>query len=32
MDDIISRKKMSEFGNLALVEDRDDSAGSTTLK
>ncbi|TRY72244.1 hypothetical protein TCAL_08454 [Tigriopus californicus] len=31
MDEVISRKKMSEFGNLALVEDRDDSLGSKTI-
>ena len=33
MDQVISRKKISEFGtNLDLVEDRDDAAGSTTLR
>ena len=24
MDDIVNRRKMTEFGNIALVEDRDD--------
>lgn len=32
MDDIVSRKKMSEFGNLALIEDRDDPLGGQTIK
>jgi periodic tryptophan protein 2 len=25
MDDIINRKKMTEFGNMALIEEREDS-------
>ena len=32
MDDVISRKKMSEFGNLALVEDREDPRGKSAIK
>lgn len=32
MDDVISRKKMSEFGNLSLVEDREDPRGKSTIK
>ena len=32
MDDVISRKKMSEFGNLSLVEDREDPRGKTAIK
>lgn len=32
MDDVISRKKMTEFGNLALVEDREDPRGKTAIK
>ena len=32
MDDVISRKKISEFGNLALVEDREDPRGKTAIK
>jgi periodic tryptophan protein 2 len=32
MDDVISRKKMTEFGNLSLVEDRDDPRGKMAIK
>ena len=32
MDDVISRKKLSEFGNLALIEDREDPRGKTAIK
>ncbi len=32
MDEVISRKKMSEFGNLALIEDRDDPRGQQAIK
>ena len=32
MDEVISRKKMTEFGNMALVEDRDDSLGSQQIR
>ena len=33
MDDVISRKKMSEFGtNFSLVEDREDPRGKTAIK
>ena len=32
MDDVISRKKISEFGNLALIEDREDPRGKTAIK
>ncbi len=32
MDEVISRKKMTEFGNLDLVEDRDDQLGSSSIK
>ncbi len=32
MDEVISRKKMGEFGNLALVEDRDDPLGQQAIK
>jgi periodic tryptophan protein 2 len=32
MDEVISRKKMTEFGNMALVEDRDDPLGSQAIR
>ena len=32
MDEVISRRKMTEFGNMALVEDRDDSLGSQHIR
>ena len=32
MDEVVSRKKMSEFGNLALIEDRDDPMGKQAIK
>ena len=32
MDDVISRKKMTEFGNLALVEDREDPRNKSSIK
>lgn len=32
MDEVISRKKMSEFGNLSLIEDREDPRGKTAVK
>ena len=32
MDEVISRKKMSEFGSLALIEDREDPRGKTSIK
>ncbi len=32
MDEVISRRKMTEFGNLALVEDRDDPLGQQAIK
>jgi len=32
MDDIVNRRKMTEFGNIALVEEREDDENSTTLR
>ena len=32
MDDIVNRRKMTEFGNMALVEDRDASDAAVTLR
>ena len=32
MDEVISRKKMSEFGSLALIEDREDPRDKTSIK
>lgn len=33
MDDIINRRKMTEFGNMALIEEREDSRnGPVTLR
>lgn len=30
MDDTINRRKMTEFGNMALIEEREDSFNGTT--
>ena len=32
MDDIVNRRKMTEFGNIALVEEREDDEKNTTLR